>query len=184
MHYVIILIFFAFPLCCQSEFYKKRNRFRPKSKNDLCYGIECTSSSFYPEKYINRMVNKKKMRNFFGKIIEPSLKPSLTLRSDFDDEDGKNVCDFKENTAFPKIAKDVDLNLRFIVNTKEHKQGITYQICASKKAFINNMLLNYHFFCRQNYSTVRLIYVNEDGQLNYGKFPVPSACVCSYKMVK
>ncbi|XP_045468638.1 uncharacterized protein LOC123676611 [Harmonia axyridis] len=165
---------------------QRRTRFRPIDLNEDCYGIQCTSPSTYPEKHINKMARKRKIQPSFGNVFQPSTMFQLKLRSQFeeDDEEGENVCAYKEVTVFPKTAKDEDYKLRFIVNTKEHQQGITYQLCVSKESFINKMLLNYYFFCKQNYSTVRLLYLTDDGNLEYGKFPVPSACVCSYKIKK
>lgn len=104
----------------------------PVDLNEDCRGIECSSPSKYPEKFINRLAKRKRMESSFGKVFEPTTIFQIKLRSPFDDDDdddGENVCAFKEVTAFPKTAKDEDYKLRFIVNTKEHQQGITYQLC-------------------------------------------------------
>ncbi|XP_044756477.1 protein spaetzle-like [Coccinella septempunctata] len=183
----VLIVLATLLMVCQakrstpSRILRKRS-FKPKDVDEDCKGIECTSPSRYPERQINKLARRLRIESF-GKVFEPTKMFDIKLRSPFDEEDdeGENVCAFREVTIFPKTAKDEDYKLRFIVNTKEHQQGITYQLCTSKESFINRMLLGYYFFCKQNYSTVRLLYLTEDGQLEYGKFPVPSACVCSYK---
>ncbi|KAL3276974.1 hypothetical protein HHI36_012336 [Cryptolaemus montrouzieri] len=187
-----ILVIITFSTVCQArkrtlQRKPRKTQLKPDDPNEDCIGIECQSPSAYPGKYIDRLVRKKKLNTAFGQIFEPTSFFEMKFRSAFEDDDndnGENVCPSKEITVFPTTAKDEDLKMRFIVNTKENKQGITYQICVSKESFIDKLLLNYYFFCKQNYSTVRLLYLTEDGNLEYGKFPVPSACVCSYKILK
>ncbi|KAK9874705.1 hypothetical protein WA026_005525 [Henosepilachna vigintioctopunctata] len=165
---------------------KRRTAFVPVEPEEDCYGIQCNSPSRYPEKYIRRLLKKSNISSNTRNVFEPTEKVEMKFRSPYDEpiDNVKNVCQSKEVTAFPKTAKDEKYKLRFLVNTKQYQQGITYEICVSEEAFIDKLLLDYYFFCKQHYSTVRLLYLTEEGKLDYGQFPVPSACVCSYTKIK
>ncbi|KAJ8933674.1 hypothetical protein NQ318_009961 [Aromia moschata] len=50
------------------------------------------------------------------------------------------------------------------------------------ECFSSDMMpFDYKTFCKQTYNVVRLVAISDTGKLEYGRFTVPSNCVCSYK---
>ncbi|CAH1154872.1 unnamed protein product [Phaedon cochleariae] len=148
----------------------------------------CTQTEFYPTRAINKMISSKKNKNKFahlrGNVIEPTNDViSVNARSPEDFAD-KNMCQTRRTSKIPMVAFDTKKRQKFIVNTKSYQQIVIYETCKEPEGpCYGNDSLPYDIqtFCKQAYSIVRLVSVSHTGQLEYGYFPVPSNCVCSYK---
>lgn len=158
---------------------KLRTKFIPKSS---CGEAVCNNTVTYPDNLIQKLVRKRKYLKLFSKValIEPAANQMLpTLRG----PEPNNLCRTKTITIFPKVAFDVASNQwRYIVNIKDFEQTLVYETCVDEgKTCIDKEILPYdfHTFCKQKYNVVRLVSVTNNGKLEYGKFQVPSTCVCS-----
>ncbi|XP_018564217.1 neurotrophin 1-like [Anoplophora glabripennis] len=155
-------------------------------KHHCNMGMLCNTTKNYPEQEIQRLVerNKKKFAPLSGSVIEPADQLVPQIRNSVEEYEEMNMCRTKRVTVMPKTGFDVNMKLRYIVNVQGFEQVLTYETCvdASSECFGNELLPNdFKTFCKQTYNIVRLVSINNSGKLEYGRFTVPSSCVCSYR---
>ncbi|XP_060526945.1 uncharacterized protein LOC132702377 [Cylas formicarius] len=183
----IVSLFVCLSRAIPTEIKKRRSKhvkFVPEYDRTSCYPFGlCNETAAYPEEHIEKLVKKiknKKLLQLFNESLVESLEkvpktefrePSLT----------ENLCRTKRVSVLPKTAKTVDNKLRFVVNVQGLSQSLIYETCVDEGAdCIDNKMFPYNFqtVCKQKYSVVRLMSVNETGKLEYGRFLVPSTCAC------
>ncbi|KAL1506147.1 hypothetical protein ABEB36_005564 [Hypothenemus hampei] len=181
---VSILICYALAVPVKES--RKIRKFIPKIRKTSCTGLEiCNDSNSYPTKRIQKLVKRKKNLPFFStlNLIEPADDvPVPSLR---DSPEMKNLCRTRTLTMVPKTGFDhQSQEHRYIVNVKDHVQTVVYETCVNPKEQECKIDLKnpyeYHTGCVQKYNMVRLVSLTKTGNLEYGKFMVPSTCVCSY----
>ncbi|KAG5870859.1 hypothetical protein JTB14_029976 [Gonioctena quinquepunctata] len=109
---------------------KVNNEFKPREK---CYpDMFCTNSTFYPREAIKQLLKEKKNRRKFshlsGSVIQPSDHFSPKAR---DSLVYTNFCQTRAITKMPDIALDAKMNPKYIVNTEEYRQTVTYKTCTT-----------------------------------------------------
>ncbi|KAF7271538.1 uncharacterized protein LOC143194997 [Rhynchophorus ferrugineus] len=162
-----------------------RNRLLP-SKGCIDMMI-CNNTSKYPTKIIQKLINKNKFRALFGNgsLIEPAVEtPLQSLR----EPEPENLCRTRPISVFPQAALDLYTNKpRYIVNVPNYQQQIVYEICVNKdgKCMDHDAKpFGFSTVCKQKYNKVRLLTVSDKKKLQFGKFFMPSTCVCSlYRFV-
>ncbi|KAJ8985636.1 hypothetical protein NQ317_015132, partial [Molorchus minor] len=149
--------------------------------------VLCNTTKFYPEKEIKKILgrNRRKFEPLSGPVIEPGdLVQMPQIKNSLDEYQEVNMCRTRTVTVVPKTGFDVDMKLRYIVNVEGFQQALTYETCldANQDCFGSDLLpFDYKTLCKQTYNIVRLVSLSEAGKLEYGRFTVPSNCVCSYK---
>ncbi|XP_066252395.1 neurotrophin 1-like [Euwallacea similis] len=182
---VLVCFTLAVPLKETSKKPKDRSRYIPKKfhlKNCEYLGI-CESIGSYPIKTIQKLVKRKKNLPLFSNVslIEPAADmsaPKVRASEELD-----NLCRTRTLTITPKVGYDYHSGEpRFIINVENHVQTVVYESCAEPdQPCIDSKLLpyDYHTQCTQKYNIIRLVSLTQDKKVEYGKFKVPSTCVCS-----
>ncbi|XP_066146978.1 neurotrophin 1-like [Euwallacea fornicatus] len=182
---VLVCFTLAVPLKEASKKPKDRSRYIPKKfHHETCdyLGI-CDSIGSYPIKTIQKLVKRKKNLPLFSNVslIEPADDmPAAKMRVS---EELNNLCRTRTLTVTPKVGYDYHSGEpRFIINVANHVQTVVYETCAEpNQPCIDSHLLpyDYHTQCTQKYNIIRLVSLTKDRKVEYGKFKVPSTCVCS-----
>nr|XP_023015337.1 uncharacterized protein LOC111504858 [Leptinotarsa decemlineata] len=161
-----------------------KKKFIPK-KSICDTDMLCTNTTFYPKTAIMKLIkrNKNKFAHLSGNVIKPTEEIVPRIKS-VDEYIDSNVCRTRRVSKLPLIAFDAKMKQKFIVNVKGYQQIVSYEICVDENSvcFGNDQWPNdFTTFCKQAYSLVRLVAVSHSGKLEYGYFPIPSNCVCSYR---
>lgn len=98
----------------------------------------CNSTVDYPEELIKKAVEKhSEFLDYFGTVIEPSKNtepprnvPSIVNRFGGEEEEERNMCNTRRHIIYPRVAKDLYDNTKYIVNTGSFVQGISFDSCA------------------------------------------------------
>ncbi|ENN71706.1 uncharacterized protein LOC109543982 [Dendroctonus ponderosae] len=187
IYFVSVLVCFSLagPVKHHAKKQRNKDKFSPKIVS-TCNALEiCNETRTYPFKVIQRLVKRKKNLPLFSKVslIEPADDvPIPKLRGP--GMEPNNLCKTKTITVLPKAGYDHNSGeQRFIINIKDYVQSVVYETCAEpNQECIDPKMLPFGFrtLCRQKYNIVRLVSLSSDGKVDYGKFMVPSTCVCSY----
>lgn len=113
---------------------RRINKFKPRGRPKRCFGVLCSATSSYPTSYVKKLL---KQRTDLPKLSETIIEPTASGRSDGIvvpqlrslDVQETNLCETKHVTVFPKVAYDVDVVQRFVVNVKEHRQLVSFETC-------------------------------------------------------
>lgn len=98
----------------------------------------CNSTAGYPEEQILKAVEKhSEFLKYFGTVIEPSKNtelpknvPSIDNRFGGEEEEERNMCNTRRRLIYPKVAKDLYNNDKYIINTGRYIQAISFDSCV------------------------------------------------------
>ncbi|CAG9773001.1 unnamed protein product [Ceutorhynchus assimilis] len=187
--YFVISVF----MCCtlatpikEPKLLKTKNRFKPKFNPSSCtfsLGI-CNRTDAYPINAIQRLVKRKKNLQLFSKVslIEPASDfPLPQVRNTIEPD---NLCRTQTVTILPKVGYDLQSGEhRFIINIKDYVQTVVYETCVKPDEECigaDSFPFGFRTLCKQKNNIVRLVSLTSKGNIEYGKFMVPSTCICSY----
>ncbi|XP_050293540.1 uncharacterized protein LOC126734074 [Anthonomus grandis grandis] len=165
----------------------KQEKFIPKFNPATCkMGMMaiCNDTLTYPTKTIQKLVKRKKNLQLFSDVslIEPA--EDVPIPKMRDNSEPNNLCRTQTVTIVPKAGYDYHSGeQRFIINIKDYVQTVVYETCVEPdKECIDKGILPFgrETICKQKYNIVRLVSLTKEGNVEYGKFMVPSTCVCSY----
>lgn len=162
---------------------KPKPQFRIDAANVPCSNsslnfCEEVSQHIYPSQHVKTMLAKTAdlYANFFNKI---------ETRDDF--PDSINLCDTYRRKIYPTAARNVDSDWRFVVNQGEYRQPIRVELCqkrSSQCAFSDSFPPGYASSCKQKFTKIPLLSLNDDGEMSTFEYEFPSHCQCDLHRVK
>lgn len=140
----------------------------------------CTTLDGYPIDVIQILLQEHlhKFADVFGSDM---ISTNITNRSDASDE--ITLCDFIEEVIYPTSGKNINGEELFIINTKEHKQGIRVSRCKDRGAscsMSDHFPNGYRTECKQHFVYRELLSLSSDGHsVTKDKFEFPACCSCA-----
>nr|XP_022910957.1 uncharacterized protein LOC111421996 [Onthophagus taurus] len=160
--------------------YDSLKRYTREIKQENCMLHLCNETN-YPLKAITKLLKQKKnikfLENFNDQLFEP-YKPPNPFKFGLI---WNNLCEVRQVTMYPRIGKDIQNNMKVIINVQKHRQGIIVETCIdNKKQCIEKEFLPIGLTtrCNQQYIKVRLITLSSSGTLGQDYFAIPSGCIC------
>jgi len=125
--------------------------------------------------------------NHFKKLFEQPCNNTHIVANRFFEPDEHPLCDSVTQWIYPKVAKTVQGQWRYIINIEKYKQGVSVVKCNLRRpdegckygGKEGNFLGATK--CKQIYSRHNMLTVSPDNGVGYDTFLIPSACVCHYK---
>ncbi|KAF5304382.1 hypothetical protein FQA39_LY09761 [Lamprigera yunnana] len=153
--------------------------------NDCIYHL-CSNITNYPSNNIKSIIQKRKeFHNLFGPVIQPYEPPTLSGKSPsiIEGFEEKNMCATRKYTHYPQTALNKYRKRVVIVNVDDFKQAVSFEICIpNSKCFMDaHKPLHYETSCKQQFTLIRLVSVEESGTVVLDNIPIPSNCVCTYR---
>lgn len=120
------------PNCFKRSEYPLRFKIFNRFGNEDCVHQICDDDETYPYKTIEtKMKESMEFKKYFGTIIEPHRKPTITNRfGEVDNSNLTNMCKTAYHTRYPKVAINKEGLEKYIVNTEEFKQAVSFETCA------------------------------------------------------
>lgn len=150
--------------------------------------VDCAS---YPETEVRRLLrqsNTLKSPIHFKKLFErPCNSTPNAIANRLFSIGEQPLCDSSTSYIFPKVAKTVQGEWRYIINIEEYQQGVTVVKCnhrgTDKGCRYGGKEGNCPEAtkCKQKYTRHNMLTVSPDEGVTYDTFKIPSACVCHYK---
>ncbi|KAF5298679.1 hypothetical protein FQR65_LT09659 [Abscondita terminalis] len=170
----------------QSHDFKKFFDHRNLAENDGCIYHLCNNITNYPSNNIKNIIEKKKeFHNLFGPVIQPYEPPTLLGKSPsiIEEFEEKNMCATRQYTNYPQTALNKYRKRVVIINVDDFKQAVSFEICLpNAKCFMDaHKPLHYETSCKQQFTLIRLVAVEENGNVILDSIPIPSGCVCTYR---
>ncbi|KAK4880930.1 hypothetical protein RN001_004249 [Aquatica leii] len=154
----------------QSHDFKKFFDQRNLAETDDCIYHLCSNITNYPQYNIRSIIEKKKeFHNLFGPVIQPYEPPKLTGKSPsiIQGFEEKNMCATRQYTHYPQTALNKYRKRTVIVNVDDFRQAVSFEICLpNAKCFMDaHKPLHYETSCKQQFTLIRLVAVEENGNV-------------------
>lgn len=125
--------------------------------------------------------------NYMAYFLQELKKIEIVMRSSADEEiELVESCDTRTHLFWPRAIPTGDYSWRYVVNEQRYPQAIRRKLCrgSCSKCKFDNMLPNGYFsICEQEHTTVPLLTLNNDGNLEWYPFKYASHCLCNtYKI--
>lgn len=173
-----------------------------------CTGNYCEESDSYPaEAVLGALTTNSELNpELVSQLFDSSCKD---LKRRFFDIDEEQVCEGIPKIIFPKQARNLKDEWRFIVNIENYTQSVEIEECSdflidaeapsgsNSSVKFNDSVVLEEFgsclysgspgnnpaltVCRQLFTTHKLLSLTTEGQLDIDSFQLPSACACYYK---
>jgi len=159
----------------------------PCDRNNQTFGNLCQSEK-YPESYVRSSLRSSK--SVLGSPVH--FKKLFELPCEYYDEPALRVglsptesplCESYQSYVFPKVARNVYGQWRYIINIDEYQQGVTIEKCTREEDAPclyggHHGLYPEATGCRQRYTRHNMLTITGDRTVAYETFLIPSACVC------
>lgn len=167
--------------------FDKKPKPKPQFRIDAA-SVPCSNSSqrfceevsqhIYPSQHVKTMLTKTadQYTNFFNKI---------ETRDDF--PDSMSLCDTYRRKIYPQMGMNVDSDWRFVINQAEYRQPIRVELCqkrSSQCAYSDSFPPGYESSCKQKYTKIPLLSLNDDGEISTFEYEFPTHCQCDLHRVK
>jgi len=155
----------------------------------------CESTRDYPENVARTLLlnNPALSRKVFDQVFNGQCTSNIATRGFAIDEE--QLCSGTQQVIFPRKARNMDNQWRFVVNIDNFTQSIEVEECKESFGFSqgsdddfgvclysgsegNNPGLT---SCKQVYTEHKLLALTDVGQLEVDRFMLPSACACYIK---
>lgn len=161
----------------------QKTRFRINSMDVPCVNTtmsfcEDVTNEAYPTEYVEAVlakVDSQAYENYFNKTTQLKVR-LLSVHDDF--------CDSVNRLIYPKLAKNVQSDWRFVINQPSYQQPIHVEICQKTKSKCRVAFPNLVTSCVQSYEILPLLSIGEDGEIVSEYYEIPSSCKCQYKHKK
>lgn len=132
----------------------------------------------YPAQHVKKILEKNpdQYANYFNNI---------TVRDDFPEP--INLCDTYTRQIYPQMAMNIDSDWRFIVNQPEYRQPIRVELCqkqSSQCQFGELFPPGYVSSCRQKFTKIPLLSLDDNGEFRQFDYKIPSHCQCDLQKKK
>jgi len=158
------------------------------------FGTICADQDVpnYPEKEVQLLLASRGLsQENFGKLFEAPCKPNIAqftmIRGGILDFDENQLCTSRSDFSYPKKAKTVRGEWKYIVNVKGYKQGITIHKCV-RSSIGHSCTYDGsigHFpdatECKQIFKKHSFLAIDFDGSIQFDDFQIPTACACYIK---
>jgi len=121
--------------------------------------------------------------------IDQPFKQDIATRFDSSLIEEKSVCSAHESFIYPKTAKNIDKEWRFVVNVEDDQdpnnnflQAVRIERCSREGQSCEiETVRGTETVCRQKYSEKKLVAISPDGEKYVDTFRLPSCCICHQK---
>lgn len=163
-------------------------RFRIDSMDVPCVNTtmsfcEDVTNEAYPSEYVKTVlsnVNAQAYETYFNKTTTSAEDLQIRVLSATNDD----FCDSVNRFIYPKLAKNVQSDWRFVINQPSYQQPVHVEICQKVKSRCSVASPNLITFCVQDYEIRPLLSIDIDGEIVTEYYEIPSSCKCQYKHKK
>lgn len=146
----------------------------------------CTKNDDYPTEYVNYLVKKhwNALKYAFSSdtVLSDNDGFGVKLNRIVRSIHGNELCSSHKQIIYPTSGKRLDGTELYILNTPEHKQGVSVSLCdhsGKSCRLADNFPDHFRTECKQHYVYRELLALSPDGTSIKEKIQIPAHCTCA-----